>query len=126
VHKADGSTVLTPADNVQDLDAEITRSAPFYSDQREKHVAVKGLSKGDVLEYQARWRTTKPLIPGQFWFQYNFLHDGIVLAERLEIKVPSRACRQGKGAAGHADGHHRGGCPHLCLDLLQAAKHQRP
>src|SRR5271154_5577084 len=89
VHKADGSTLITPPDNVQDLDSEITRSAPFYSDLREKHVAVKGLSKGDILEYEAHWRTTKPLIPGQFWFEYSFQHDGIVLAERLEIKVPS-------------------------------------
>jgi hypothetical protein len=72
---------------VQDLDSEITHSAPFYSDLREKHVAVKGLGKGDIL-VRSHWRTTKPLIPGQFWFQYNFEHDGIVLAERLEIKVP--------------------------------------
>ena len=42
VRKADGTTVVTPAENVQDLDSEITRSAPFYSDLREKHVAVKG------------------------------------------------------------------------------------
>jgi hypothetical protein len=66
VHKPDGSTVATPEDNIQDLDSEITRSAPFYSDLREKHVAVRGLGKGDVLEYQAHWRSTKPLIPGQF------------------------------------------------------------
>lgn len=88
VHKADGSTLVTPPDNVQDLDSEITRSAPFYSDLREKHVAVKGLGKGDILEYAAQWHTTKPLTPGQFWFQYSFHHDGIVLNERLEIKVP--------------------------------------
>jgi Domain of Unknown Function with PDB structure (DUF3857) len=89
VHKPDGSVVATPEDNVQDLDAEITRSAPFYSDLREKHVAVKGLSKGDVLEFECRWRPIKPLAQGQFWFAYNFKHDGIVLDERLEIKVPS-------------------------------------
>jgi len=88
VHKADGSTLVTPPDNVQDLDSEITRSAPFYSDLREKHVAVKGLGKGDILEYAAHWHTTKPLTPGQFWFQYSFHHDGIVVNERLEIKVP--------------------------------------
>ena len=45
VHKADGSTVATPEDNIQDLDSEITRSAPFYSDLREKHVAVRGLGR---------------------------------------------------------------------------------
>ncbi len=97
VRKADGSTLITPPDNVQDLDSEITRSAPFYSDLREKHVAVKGLGKGDILEYKAHWRTTKPLIPGQFWFQYSFHHDGIVLDERLEIKVPSERAVKVKG-----------------------------
>src|SRR5208337_2675339 len=97
VRKADGSTLITPPENVQDLDSEITRSAPFYSDLREKHVAVKGLGKGDILEYSAHWRSTKALIPGQFWFQYSFQHDGIVLAERLEIKVPSERAVKVKG-----------------------------
>ncbi len=97
VRKADGSTLITPPDNVQDLDSEITRSAPFYSDLREKHVAVKGLGKGDILEYEAHWRTTKPLIPGQFWFQYNFHHEGIVLEERLEMKVPAERAVKVKG-----------------------------
>ena len=85
VHRTDGTTLVTPPDNIQDLDSEITRSAPFYSDLREKHVAVKGLGKGDILEYKARWRTTKTLTPGQFYFQYNFHNDGIVLNERLEV-----------------------------------------
>ncbi|MGA7850650.1 MAG: DUF3857 domain-containing protein [Terriglobales bacterium] len=97
VHKADGTTVLTPPDNVQDLDAEITRNAPFYSDQREKHVAVRGLGKGDILEYAVHWRTTKPLIPGQFWFQYSFHHDGVVLDERVEVKVPAERAVKLKG-----------------------------
>jgi hypothetical protein len=97
VHKADGRTVVTPPDNVQDLDAEITRSAPFYSDLREKHVAVKGLGKGDILEFEVHWRSTKPLIPGQFWFQYNFHHEGVVLDERVEIKVPAERAVRVKG-----------------------------
>jgi tetratricopeptide (TPR) repeat protein len=97
VHRPDNSTVVTPEDNFQDLDAEITRSAPFYSDLREKHVAVKGLAKGDVLEYQVRWHPTKPLIPGQFWFDYNFEHEGIVLDERLEIRAPADRPAKFKG-----------------------------
>jgi tetratricopeptide (TPR) repeat protein len=97
VRKPDGSTLITPPDNVQDLDSEITRSAPFYSDLREKHVAVKGLGKGDILEYGAHWHATKPLIPGQLWFQYSFHHDGIVLDERLEIKVPGERAVKVKG-----------------------------
>ena len=89
VLKSDGTVVTTPPDNIQDLDAEITRSAPFYSDLRVKHVAVKGLSAGDVLEFQARWNTTKPLVPGQFWFVYSFDDTSVVLAETLEVSVPS-------------------------------------
>jgi tetratricopeptide (TPR) repeat protein len=89
VRKPDGSVVVTPPDNIQDLDAGITREAPFYSDLREKHAAVKGLSPGDILEYQVRWQTTKPLAPGQFWYDYEFEHGGaIVLDEQLQASVP--------------------------------------
>ena len=88
VLKPDGSRVLTPPDSVQDMPSETTRQAPFYSDLREKHIAVKGLSVGDTLEFQAHWQTTKPLAPGHFWFSYNFSHDFILLHEELQISVP--------------------------------------
>ena len=88
VRKPDGTTVLTPADSLQDMPSDITRQAPFYSDLHEKHVAVKGLGPGDVLEFQAHWHVTKPLAPGQFWFAYNFSHDAILLHEEFQISVP--------------------------------------
>jgi cytochrome c-type biogenesis protein CcmH/NrfG len=88
VHKADGSTVETTADSIQDMPSEITRQAPFYSDMREKHVAVKGLGVGDVLEYKTVEHVTKPLAPGQFWFDYNFFREVIMLHEQLELSVP--------------------------------------
>jgi len=43
VRKPDGTVIASPPENIQDMPAEITRQAPFYSDLREKHVAVKGL-----------------------------------------------------------------------------------
>jgi transglutaminase-like putative cysteine protease len=88
VRKPDGSVVETPPENVQDMAANITREAPFYSDIHEKHVAVKGLGVGDELEYQVREHTTKPLAPGQFWTAYRFTREQITLDERLEIRVP--------------------------------------
>jgi tetratricopeptide (TPR) repeat protein len=88
VRKSDGSVVNTPEDNIQDLDAGITREAPFYSDLREKHVAVKGLSTGDTLEYLVRWRATKSLAPGQFWYAFDFEHNSILLDEQLQVSVP--------------------------------------
>src|SRR5450755_2892796 len=89
VQKPDGTVVLTPPESVQDMASQITREAPLYSDQHEKHVAVKGLGTGDVVEYQVRWQVTKPLAPGEFWLEYSFLHDGIVLQAQLEISVPA-------------------------------------
>lgn len=88
VRKPDDTVVMTPAENVQDMPAAVTREAPFYSDLREKHVAVKGLGSGDVLEYQLRWQITKPLVPGHFWFAYTFSSDTIELQEQLQISVP--------------------------------------
>lgn len=88
VKKTDGKVVATPETNIQDMPAEITRAAPFYSDIHEKHVTVKGLSVGDVLEYQVRFRTLKAQVPGQFWYEHNFFKDNVVEDEELEINVP--------------------------------------
>ena len=88
VVKPDGSVVPTPLDDIQDMPSEITRQAPFYSDAREKHVAVKALSPGDVLEFRERWHTNNPLIPGQFWLVYNFSRDVIILHEEIQVSVP--------------------------------------
>src|SRR5258708_499214 len=88
VRKPDGTMVETPAENIQDMAAEITREAPFYSDLREKHIAVKGLGVGDILEFGIHERVTKPLAPGQFWLDYSFTKSQILLQERLEVTVP--------------------------------------
>jgi tetratricopeptide (TPR) repeat protein len=88
VTKPDGTVVVTPPDTFQDMPADITREAPFYTDTHETHVAVKGLGVGDLLEYQAHWQQNKPLIPGQFWLDYNFAHSGIVLQEVVQVSVP--------------------------------------
>ena len=89
VVKPDGSVVTTPSSDIQDLDTEVSRVAPMYSDHRQKHVAVKGLSPGDVLEYHTSEKTVKPITPRQFWTDYVFYRDGIVLDEQVVIDVPS-------------------------------------
>jgi tetratricopeptide (TPR) repeat protein len=89
VLKPDGSIVVTPAGNMQDLPADVTREAPFYSDLRQKHVAVRGLSVGDTLEYQVRIRSHTAQVPGHFWFTGDFTRDEIVREETLEISVPA-------------------------------------
>ena len=89
VKKPDGTVVVTPDYNVQDLPADVTREAPMYSDIHQKHVAVRGLGVGDTLEYQMTIRTTKPEVPGQFWLEYNFEKNLIVLDEQLDVDVPA-------------------------------------
>jgi hypothetical protein len=89
VRKPDGTVIKTPESNVQEMPQEVTSTAPMYSDIREKHVAVKGLGVGDLLEYQVRLRTVKPQVPGQFWFEYNFYKDAMIKDEQLEISYPS-------------------------------------
>jgi tetratricopeptide (TPR) repeat protein/transglutaminase-like putative cysteine protease len=89
VHKPDGTVVKTPDYNVQDMPAAVTRTAPLYSDVHEKHVAVKGLGVGDVLEYLVRFRVVKPEVPGHFWYEHSFSKDAIIQDEKLEINVPA-------------------------------------
>ncbi len=89
VIKPDGSVVTTPAYNIQDMPADVSREAPMYSDIHQKHVAVRGLGVGDTLEYQVILTTFKPEVPGQFWFVYDFTKELIVLDEQLDLDVPA-------------------------------------
>ncbi len=88
VRKPDGIVVNTPDYNVQDMPAEVTRAAPMYSDIHEKHVTVKALGVGDVLEYRARYRIFKPQVPGQFWWEYTFDTNDIARDTEVELTVP--------------------------------------
>jgi tetratricopeptide (TPR) repeat protein/transglutaminase-like putative cysteine protease len=89
VTKPDGSIVKTDTSNLQDLPAAITQQMPFYSDLREKHAVVKGLNVGDRLTYEYTMRSTKPLIPGEFWFDYNFNDTVITQKESVTVVVPA-------------------------------------
>lgn len=89
VRKPGGTIIITPQDNTQEITPEISRIAPFYTDQREKHVAVKGLTTGDVLEYSVQKRVIQPLAPGQFWTNFEFDHNQVATEETLKISVPA-------------------------------------
>jgi TonB family protein len=88
VTKPDGRTVTTGTDAVQDLSAPVTLQAPMYSDARQKHVSVAGLSIGDTVEYDVITTTVKPLTPGQFWQTWKFINDAPCLDEQVELNVP--------------------------------------
>ncbi len=89
VRKPDGTVVATPEENIQDVSSEISRIAPSYSDLREKQIPVKALGVDDVLEYKVKLIQNKPEIPGNFWYEQNFMTEGVVLEEKLEVNVPS-------------------------------------
>jgi tetratricopeptide (TPR) repeat protein/transglutaminase-like putative cysteine protease len=89
VKKKDGSVVTATADAVKDMTASVARDAPEYTDYKEKHVTVPSLHAGDTIEYEIATRTVTPLAPGNFWFDYAFVTDAIVLDERLDVNLPA-------------------------------------
>jgi len=80
--------VTAPADSVQDLSAPIEREAPVYTDYRQKHITVPGLRPGEVLEYDVATVIHTALAPGQFWTEFDFDKNNIVLDEELEVDIP--------------------------------------
>ncbi len=88
VRKPDGTVIETPASDVQELDSAVSREAPMYTDEREKHVAIKSLSAGDILEAKFRWTIHDAMAPGHFWYDVNYFTGGICLKEVLEFDVP--------------------------------------
>jgi hypothetical protein len=88
VHKAGGTMVNTPAANVVELPSNVTRAAPMYSDLKQKQIPVKALGVGDTLEFEVAYVEDRPLVPGQFWFSFNFSRSFVILNETLEIRVP--------------------------------------
>ena len=93
VRKPDGAVIASSAGDVQDLSAPIAREAPVYTDLRQKHVTVRGLRPGDVLEYHIVWRIATPLAANHFWIEHDFVEPGvlIVLDEQLEVNIPSES-----------------------------------
>lgn len=88
VLQPDGTIVNTPLSDVQEVTDDVTRDAPTYSDYREKHVPVKGLRAGSVLEYKVITRDRTALVPNQYWYDFNFDSEHIVLDQELQVTVP--------------------------------------
>jgi tetratricopeptide (TPR) repeat protein len=88
VRHPDGVVTETPASEAIDMPNPVTREAPFYSDLKQMQIPVKNLRVGDRLEWQAKVIRTKAEAPGQFWGQENFVEDGIVLSQTMELRVP--------------------------------------
>ena len=89
VIKADGSVVKAGEDAVQDLSAPLEQQAPVYTDYRQKHITVPGLRPGEVLEYDIVTVIHTALAPGQFWADYEFDKNNIMLDEELDVDVPA-------------------------------------
>src|SRR6202167_3447642 len=89
VIKADGTVVKAGPDAVQDLSAPLEQQAPVYTDYRQKHITVPGLRPGEILEYDMVTVIHTPLAPGEFWAQYDFDKNNIMLDEELDVDVPA-------------------------------------
>jgi tetratricopeptide (TPR) repeat protein/transglutaminase-like putative cysteine protease len=100
VIKADGSIIKAGDDAVQDLSAPLEHEAPVYTDYRQKHVTVPGLRPGEVLEYDMVTVIHTPLAEGQFWADYEFDKNNIMLDEELDVDVPADRPLKLKNKAG--------------------------
>jgi tetratricopeptide (TPR) repeat protein len=100
VLKEDGSVVKAGDDAVQDLSAPIEREAPVYTDYRQKHITVPGLRPGEVLEYDLVTIIHTPLAAGQFWTEYEFDKNNIILDETVDVDVPANRTLKLKNKAG--------------------------
>lgn len=89
VRRPDGTVLETPPSDVQELDSAVSREAPMYTDEREKHIAVKSLAVGDVLEGQLRWTVHEPMARGHFWYDDSYFKAGICLKEIIQFDVPA-------------------------------------
>jgi len=87
VRTAAGTVIETPASTAQDFAPQVLREAPMYSDYRERHVSVVDIRPGVTLEYHTV-TTVKPLAPGEFWYEHNFITHAALLDGTLEINVP--------------------------------------
>ena len=88
VRRSDGTVVETPVTEAMEMPDPVTREAPFYSDLKQKQLPIRSLRVGDTLEWQAKIVKTRAEAPGQFWGQENFIEDGVVLSQTLELRVP--------------------------------------
>jgi tetratricopeptide (TPR) repeat protein/transglutaminase-like putative cysteine protease len=100
VLKADGTVVKAGDDTVQDLAAPVEHEAPVYTDYRQKHITVPGLRPGEVLEYDLVTVIHTPLAAGQFWTDYEFDKNSIILDEQLDLDVPASRAVKLKNKAG--------------------------
>ena len=89
VIKPDGSVVTARPEDVVDLNAPVVRSAPMYTDVRQKHLTMPGLAPGDVLEYEVVERIVTPFTPGHFWNDWVFETEAVCLDEELTLDVPA-------------------------------------
>ncbi len=89
VIKEDGTVVKAGDDAVQDLSAPLEQQAPVYTDYRQKHITVPGLRPGETLEYDMVTVIHTPLAPGEFWADYDFDKNSIMLDEEIDVDVPA-------------------------------------
>ena len=87
VLRKDGSIAVAGPESVQDLSAPVTQGAPVYTDVRQKHVTVPGVSVGDTVEYDVVVQE-KPLVAGQFWHIWIFPDNVVTLDAKCELNVP--------------------------------------
>jgi tetratricopeptide (TPR) repeat protein len=89
VHHPDGTTTETPAGDAMDMPAPVTQQAPLYSDLKMLQIPVRSLRTGDTIEFRVRIPRRNAESPEQFWQNFSFLKDIVVLSQTVTLDVPA-------------------------------------
>lgn len=85
----DGTSMETPASDAIDMPAPVTQQAPLYSDLKVLQLPVRGLRAGDTLSYTARLQRKTAEAPSQFWDNFSFVKNAVMLSQTLTLDVPA-------------------------------------
>src|ERR1700683_4289407 len=89
VIQKDGTAKNLGAEWVKDAPAALCKDAPAYADYREKQVSVDGMQEGATLDYEMTTKINSAFIPGEFFYEHNFVDAAVVLDEQLEVNLPA-------------------------------------
>lgn len=89
VHHPDGTSTETPASDGMEMPAPVTQQAPLYSDLKMLQLPVRGLRSGDVLEYRSTVAMKNSEAAEQFWGNYAFARNMVMLSEKVTLDLPA-------------------------------------
>ena len=75
--------------HMEELDVQVSRNSPIYSDAKRVRISLGGLAVGRIVDYSYTVRDTAPRLPGDLWSGWNVTSGTPVLRSRFLLETPS-------------------------------------